>query len=76
MYIIRRTQLSFALAVEKKVIRFRRRMDQFDLHPASEVVALHDESHHEQLFLRPVLTKKLLSRVDRWLEKRISIESE
>jgi alpha-beta hydrolase superfamily lysophospholipase len=104
MYIIRRTQLSFALAVEKEVIRFRRRMAEFDVpylliysvhdpitpawgnedfvratrdrHSVSKVVALHDESHHEQLFSRPVLTEKLLSRIDCWLEKRISIESE
>lgn len=104
MYIIRRTQLSFALAVEREVIRFRRKMDQFDLpylliysghdpitpawgnedfvratrdlDRASEIIALHDESHHEQLFSRPVLTKQLLSRVDLWLEQRISTVSE
>ncbi|MGH8551626.1 MAG: alpha/beta fold hydrolase [Methylococcales bacterium] len=97
-YIIRRTLLRFAKAVEKEIIRFRRQMRDFRVpyllvysghdpitaawgnedflraslgnHPANQSLCLSDQNFHEHLFSSPPLRKKILQRIDDWLEQR------
>ncbi|MCI0668795.1 MAG: lysophospholipase [Methylococcaceae bacterium] len=99
-YIIRRTLLRFAKAVEQEIIRFRRRMRDFRVpyllvysghdpitaawgnedflratranHPANESLCLSDQNFHEHLFSSPRFRKKILRRIDDWLERRLA----
>jgi alpha-beta hydrolase superfamily lysophospholipase len=98
-YIIRRTLLRFAKAVEKEIVGFRRQMRDFGVpyflvysghdpitpawgnedflratranHPANRFLCLNDQNHHEHLFSSPPLRKKILQRIDDWLEQRV-----
>ncbi len=99
-YIIRRTLLRYAKAVEKEIVHFRYAMAGFGIpylliysdhdpitpawgnenflratsgnHPANESWRLRNQNFHEHLFASPPLRRKVLRRIDEWLDRRLA----